>query len=285
MKAQDLSTATDEEKHRARQKREKHELALRRCANEERTNVVLTNELAGLLKFPHGASLPGHRITAMASGLAVRFVVGVLIDASGHDYGKLKPIVEKTKQVLGQVDGLVLDKLSVVLDAGFFSSEDVLYAEQNADWLEAVIAPTPNRTPKTGMLGREHFVIVDGYKPICPAGREMEGPYTRPTGEEQWRGRGCSRCDLKFQCTKGATRSIVLNPPLERARARFRHPDVRARYRRRIGTVEPVFAHVEDTMGYRRASSRHPDTVRAEILLKFGSPDIFVNQEARDMAA
>ena len=97
----------------------------------------------------------------------------------------------------------------------------------------------------------------------------MEGPYTRPTGEEQWRGRGCSRCDLKFQCTKGATRSIVLNPPLERARARFRHPDVRARYRRRIGTVEPVFAHVEDTMGYRRASSRHPDTVRAEILLKF----------------
>lgn len=166
LKAQDLSTATDEEKHRARQKREKHELALRRCANEERTNVVLTNELAGLLKFPHGASLPGHRITAMASGLAVRFVVGVLIDASGHDYGKLKPIVEKTKQVLGQVDGLVLDKLSVVLDAGFFSSEDVLYAEQNADWLEAVIAPTPqpdaeDRNARPGALRHRRWVQAD----------------------------------------------------------------------------------------------------------------------------
>ncbi|MCA9655779.1 MAG: transposase [Myxococcales bacterium] len=78
-----------------------------------------------------------------------------------------------------------------------------------------------------------------------------------------------TRCDLKFPCTKGATRSIVFNPPLERARARFRHPDLRVRYRCRIGTVEPVFAHVEDTMGHRRANSRHPDTVRAEILLKF----------------
>lgn len=45
-------------------------------------------------------------------------------------------------------------------------------------------------------------------------------------------------------------------------------PENRVRYNRRIGTVEPVFAHLVDTMGYRRATTRHPEALRAEILLK-----------------
>lgn len=46
----------------------KHEKAIRQCQQRGRTNVVLTNELAGLMKFPNGTSQPGHRVTTTTSG-------------------------------------------------------------------------------------------------------------------------------------------------------------------------------------------------------------------------
>ena len=42
----------------------------------------------------------------------------------------------------------------------------------------------------------------------------------------------------------------------------------KARYNRRIATIEPVFSYLEDTMGFRRSSSRRTDTVRAEVFMK-----------------
>jgi hypothetical protein len=35
-----------------------------------------------------------------------------------------------------------------------------------------------------------------------------------------------------------------------------------------MATIEPVFSHIEDVMAYRRASSRHPTTIVAEVLMK-----------------
>ena len=49
---------------------------------------------------------------------------------------------------------------------------------------------------------------------------------------------------------------------------RMSQPDAKAEYNKRIATVEPVFSMLEDTMGYRRVSSRHAEGARAEILLK-----------------
>ena len=54
----------------------------------------------------------------------------------------------------------------------------------------------------------------------------------------------------------------------EAMRDRLTRPGARERYNRRISTVEPVFSAIEDSMGFRRVSSRLPETVRAEILLK-----------------
>ena len=50
-------------------------------------------------------------------------------------------------------------------------------------------------------------------------------------------------------------------------RQRMAQPDAIARYNRRIATVEPAFSSIEDQMGFRRATSRHPVTVEAEMLL------------------
>jgi hypothetical protein len=66
----------------------------------------------------------------------------------------------------------------------------------------------------------------------------------------------------------GNVMRLKTSPPLEEMRLKMASPENRARYNRRIGTVEPVFSHLVDTMGYRRATTRHPRALRAEIMLK-----------------
>ena len=267
LEAEDLCGASKERKQLVENKRRKHQLALKLCEEQDRSNVVLTNPTAGLMKFPHGASLPGHRLSVMVSGVTSRFVIGVLIDASTHDYGKVEELTEKTIELLSQVEGLEYDSLNAVFDAGYATARDFEYLEQS-EVLDGVIAPPPNHKPNKGMFGREHFVILDNAPPQCPAGRDMKGPYTRPSGEEEWLGVGCRDCNLKPKCTKAKRRGLLINRPLERARARFGDPEVKKRYNRRVATVEPVFSSIEDVMRFRRLSSRHPDTVYAELLLK-----------------
>ena len=50
--------------------------------------------------------------------------------------------------------------------------------------------------------------------------------------------------------------------------ARMRQAGARERYGERIATVEPVFAQLQDRMGFRRVSSRHEPSVIAEPALK-----------------
>ena len=51
-------------------------------------------------------------------------------------------------------------------------------------------------------------------------------------------------------------------------RERLAAPGAKARYNQRIATIEPVFAHLESTMKYRRTTTRHERGVIAEVLLK-----------------
>src|SRR5205814_886337 len=124
-----------------------------------------------------------------------------------------------------------------------------------------------------GMFSREHFLFNAEQRSVrCPAGRAMKGPESQGGGLLRWYGDGCGQCALKTRCTKGKQRSFNVDPELDDKRQRLRtamsEPANRARYNRRIATVEPVFSSLEDAMGYRRASSRRGATVIAEVLLK-----------------
>jgi len=250
----------------------KHEAALAVCQASGRTNVVLTNEAAGLLKFPSGASAPGHRITAVASGVKSRFVIGVLVDADGHDYGKLGPAAQKAKDVL---DGLGLradQRLVMAADAGYSSAADLAFASAHADWVDVLVAVPGPENRSSRFFSRDAFTIHDDGRATCPAGRDMNGPYDNKDGRTKWRGVDCGTCALGPQCVDGKTRSLYVDVPADRLRramrARLATAEGRARYNQRIATIEPVFAYIEAVMGYRRASSRAPSTVLAEILLK-----------------
>lgn len=257
------------------EKLQKHRAAVERCEREKRTSHSTTNEMAGLMKFPGGASLPGHRITAVAAGVRLRFVIAVLIGAEPTDHDLLPPAMVKAEAALRAAG--VTGKLQVAADGGYVGHEDLRFARDQREKVDVLIndPPVPRRGKSKregGFFSRDEFEFTDNDRVICPAGKAMEGPFSAGPGKKKWHGVGCGSCPLRAQCTTAPRRKVAVD--LEReslhqaTRSRMAEPGAEERYRRRMATVEPVFSYIEDTMGFRRASSRNAATVHAEILLK-----------------
>jgi Transposase DDE domain len=101
----------------------------------------------------------------------------------------------------------------------------------------------------------------------------MRGPsFDKAHKYERYTGVGGKDCSLKARCTPGKQRNVIADWDYERSRnamrERLARSGSRERYNRRIATVEPIFSSLEEDMGFRHVSSRLPQTVRAEILLK-----------------
>ena len=254
----------------------KHQAGLSMCEARGVPSIVTTNSAAALMKFPSGASAPGHRVTVAASGTSARFVVGVIVDAAPTDHGKLGPAMRQVRDTLDRLGLRESRRLTVAADAGYFSDKDLQFSVENKDWVDVLIPPLPmpGANRNKDCFPRESFVIREDGVVVCPAGRTMLGPYANDrTGTAfKWEGRNCGDCALKPQCTPGPRRYLQISPAKEAARSamtdRMSEPGATARYNQRIATIEPVFAYLEDAMAYRRCSSRAVDAIQGEILLK-----------------
>jgi transposase len=253
----------------------RHRAVIEKCVAEERTNVVLTNHSASLMKFPSGAALPGHRVTATATGVSERIIVSVLVDASTTDDGKLEDAVRNARLVLQQA-GVPVEGMQVAADAGYFCETDLEFASKNREWVDVLIAEGsssagPVEQGRKGYFDRSRFKILDDGSAICPADKPMSKPRVMSDGRTHWSGLGCGKCELRPLCTSRERRSLTADMNLETVRNEMRtrmdQPGARERYGQRIATIEPVFSNIEDTMGFRRSSSRHPKTIVAEVLL------------------
>lgn len=271
----------------------RHRAVLARCSSQDRTNVVFTNESASLMKFPSGAALPGHRITATASGVSERIIVSVLVDASTNDDGKLEAAVRDARQVL-QDAGVPTEGMQDAADAGYFCQTDLEFASKNRDWVDVLIAEGKASDDghveqgRKGYFDRARFRILDDGNAICPAEKPMSKPRLMSNGRTHWSGLGCPTCALKPQCTIRNRRSLTADLNLEKVRNEMRdrmsRPGASERYGQRIATIEPVFSNIEDTMGFRRASSRHPMTIISEVLLKVVAHNLLRITAARRLA-
>jgi transposase len=270
----DVSSLDEQSKAKHDASVKKHADALAVCAERDVTSFVLTNELAALMKFPSGASAPAHRATVVSTGASSRFVVGVLVDASSSDHGKLKESLEQVRGVLDKL-GLRSDQpLVAAADAGYWSDRDLQFAQDAVEWVDVLIPEIKRSRESRGFFGRNRFVVDAEGKATCPAGTTMLGPYANDKERRQlkWVGVGCASCTLKPQCTPGRERSLHIDAAKERAREvmreRLTRPGAKERYNKRIATIEPVFSFLEHTMRFRRASSRRKQTVVSEVLLK-----------------
>jgi len=270
--AVDENGLSEAEQARHRAKVAKHTQAVAECEARGRTSIVTTNPSAALMKFPDGAGLPGHRISAMAAGVKARFLVAVLVTADTNDYGLLEPVVAETEKTLARAGVPGDARLQLAADAGYCAQADLAFAERVRDRIDVLIDGVREPENRSRCFGRDRFEIRDDGSALCPAGRLMKGPAHHHDGRTIWTGVGCGDCSLRPQCTEGRYRSLTANLELDRLRtamqARLTAPGGLDRYHRRIATVEPVFSNIESVMGYRRASSRHEGTVVAEVLLK-----------------
>jgi transposase len=255
----------------------KHAEAVRRCEAEGRTGFSTTNPTAALMKFPDGASLPGHRVTVTAAGSWLRFVVDVLVTNKGNDFGSLEEAVTRARDTLRAAGLPENRKLQVAADPGYLSTADLAFAAASRDWVDVLVhEPSPERRSKDrskeGVFGRDRFAIHEDGTAVCPAGQMMKGPTWQTATRRIWRGEGCTECPIKAQCTPGRCRSLTQDIESDRVyeamRERMAEPGAKERYNRRIATVEPVFGTIEEKMAFRRSSSRKAVTVDSEILLK-----------------
>lgn len=268
----DASKLSEEQRAAHDAKVKKHTDALRECSERGRTSIVVTNREAALMKFPSGAGLPGHRVTVTASSMKHRFVVGVLIDADASDAAKLPSAIEEARRVLAFAGVTNEQRLQVAADAGYWNEPTLRYAADNRAKIDILISDKGDES-RGKYFGRDRFVIHDDRSATCPSGAKMDGPYPHHSGRTKWQGRECGECPLKPQCTSAkGPREFTAHFELERARDEMRErlaqPGARERYNRRIATVEPVFAYVQEHMGYRRALPQKPEAVVAEVMLK-----------------
>lgn len=274
LEAQDLKKIDPAALEKHQKQVTKHRETLAHCRAEGRTNYSTTNELAGLLKFPNGASMPGHRVTAVSAGVQLRLVVSLLLSADSSDNSLLKPSVLAAKDALRAAG--ITDDLQIAGDAGFISQESLQFAIEQRPEVDLLLKDKPRgRLRKArragGFFGQDEFIFQEDGRVICPAGRPMRGPINKGP-DRRWFGVGCESCPLHAQCTPAKVRGIAKNKNIERVHQalaeRMAQPGADERYARRMANVEPVFSYLQDAMGYRRVSSRHAETVRAEILLK-----------------
>lgn len=273
----DTTALSEPERLRHLQKVDRHTHAVQACTAANAATVVLTNPAAGLMQFPGDVYLPGHRLTVTACGTQERFVVGVLINAAANDTGLLEQAVEQARQSLLTVGLPWVVRLQAAADAGYWSVADLAFAQANSGWVDLLINERKSSSKVAGrgkdFFPREKFLLRSQDEVVCPADKPMRGPYRSKSRKEVvYKGAGCQKCPLHSKCTTAKQRQLTVNWEYETLktwmRERLNQPGAQARYHQRMATVEPVFSYLEDTMGFRRLSSRRPETVTAELLLK-----------------
>lgn len=288
----DVSKLNPKELRRHEAKVAKHEEAIARCDAEEVTSVCVTNPECSLMKFPSGASAPGHRIVATVAGQRARLVVGLVINKAPTDYGQLRGAMADTRKRLTKA-GLSEEKpLRVAADAGFLGDDDQVFIAEARGTVDVVVPPPTEGTRKNGdveMFKRADFKRADDGAVVCPAGTPMKPPKDRDQPVQTWTGQGCPDCPLKPKCTTAKERRFEVDTTKEQLHAairkRFEEPGAEDFYKTRMSTVEPVFSVIESDMLFTRASSRHKDTIVAEILLKFAAYNVNRLMELREAKA
>jgi hypothetical protein len=282
----DEAALGEEERLRRDKSLAKHRAIVEECERRGRTNVVRTNPSAGLLKFPYGASAPGHRVTVTAAGATERIVVSAFVDAAPTDHGHLGPAIDGALAILALARALDGRPARAAADAGYWSEEDLVYAAENAHRI-AIHVPDQNADRRSRYFNHDRFRILDDVA-SCPAGAQMRGPVKDGDGNLRYFGVGCAKCPLRSQCTSGVQRTLTVRPAYERAKLEMQQrtapPGAQAFYKKRLAIIESVFANVEDVMGYRRATARVERSVVAEILLKLLAHNVSRLLAGRDVA-
>jgi hypothetical protein len=165
----------------------------------------------------------------------------------GNDRTQLAHMGKKTKATLE------VDKLDVVADRGYFSSEEILACDQ-ADITVTLPKPQTSGSKVKGRFVKADFrYVTDHDVYVCPAGERLRYYFT--TEEKGLKLRrywtnACRTCAIKHRCTTGVQRRITRwehEHVLEDVQRRLDENPQAMRTRRE--TVEHPFGTIKARMG------------------------------------
>ncbi len=183
----------------------------------------------------------------------------------GTDQAQLSGMAKKAKAALEA------ERIDVVADRGYFSSEEILASEQ-AGITVTLPKPMTSRAKAEGRFGKADFVYLSEQNVYrCPAGDMLTYRYTNVeaglTVSRYWTS-ACPKCPIKTQCTPGKERRVtrweheaVLETMQERLDA---NPDA-MRIRRQ--TVEHPFGTLKARMGSTHFLTKTKPRVSTEMAL------------------
>jgi len=183
----------------------------------------------------------------------------------GTGRAQLSGIAIKAKDVLG------VEKLDVVSDRGYFSSEQILVSEQ-AGVTVTLPKPLTSQAKFAGRFGKQDFVYIpdqNAYR--CPAGETLTYRYTNVeaglTVSRYWTS-NCPKCPIKARCTPAPERRVTRwehEHILEAMQHRLDANPNAMRVRRQ--TVEHPFGTLKARMGATHFLMRTKPRVSTEMAL------------------
>jgi len=194
-----------------------------------------------------------------------------------NDRGALKEIFEQAEANIGEA------MEEVIADSGYSSYDNYEYLEERGktgyipdQYLNKIEKGEYRR--EENRYHAENFIYDKGKEIyICPQGRELRVYERRHSdkGERKWRqviyrGVGCGKCEVRELCTKQKARTIAREERrelLEEMRERLLSKEGKAKYKKRLFTVEPPFGNIKHNLGYRSFLLRGLEKVDAEFKL------------------
>ena len=248
-------------------------------ANKQKLQQVIRERLAELEKEGREHMHPGEKDAAVVKnhegtrlGYNSQAVVdaksGVIITAEvtneSNDKRQLVPMLEKVQEEFGRVAE------ETVADAGYWSGEQLAIAEEAQFPVIVNLDEIKAERRRAGSYGCSNFTYEkekDCY--VCPQGEVLTYERTRKNnGGRVYRCRSCKSCPVRSTCSKDkAGRSIERSPYIEtRERQEEKQKDDTKKklLRKRMQTVEPVFAIIKEFLGFRRYTFGGLDKVRPQ---------------------
>lgn len=230
--------------------------------------VNLTDPDARLLRI-RGGYTTGYNAQAMVSPLKPGGMLMTAVDVTNTptDHPHLVPMIERAAANTGEGADVTL------ADAGYHSGPNLASCALSG---RTVLMPEAQASKRKDPYHRTNFIHLeeeDAY--LCPEGQllSFDGLQDRP--EKGYRARRyraeakvCGACPAFGVCTKSERGRVMYVTPdeslLREHRALMDREEVRAMYRMRKQTVEPVFGIVKEQMSARRFLLRGLRNVNAE---------------------
>jgi transposase len=240
------TTRLEEKIERLKEEMERlKELDAKRRETEDQQISLTDPDARSMATSGRGSGVVGYNVQA-AVDTEHHLIVTHEVTNVGNDRSQLSPMAKETKATLE------VDKLDVVADRGYFSSQEILACDRDGITV-TLPKPQTSRAKKQGRFSKEDFRYVsedDTY--LCPAGESLIYRYTREQDglalRYYWTS-ACADCAIKDQCT----------PSKERRVSRWEHEDV-------LEAVQQRLDENSQAMRQRRETVEHPfGTIKARM--------------------